>query len=359
MLALNRFLFSSAAGLLLAGVIAAVPKINAEEWYVPSSHPNEIRKGRECMVVADRRIFAVMAFINAAGFDDEAKGKTMHPVRVKVRESVTANLQSHSNKLAVWKENYARLKCSNADYIEYAMLLSADHPFKKVGPDSLYYNQEVLRKLGGVADQVNDFWTAARLDEVWNAVKPDYLAEIQKYDITKMSEDLDFVWQYVRMPRREARIMVSVPNLLDRYYSADSMGCGKYFVSVEGPGSHDYRLNVHEYLHEIVNPAVARWREEYSQRLQPYFDRWMKHPAHRGYETVQMYVQECLVKALEARISVKLRPELRNRKNAQVAQDVKNGYELTGVLHESLADSETDQKAFDDFVKVLFERLPQ
>jgi hypothetical protein len=283
----------------------------------------------------------------------------MHPVRIKVRELIAGNLLTHSNKLVAWKKNYARLKCSNADYIEYAMLLSADYPFKKVGPDNIYYNPEVLRKLSSVVDQVNDFWLTARLDEVWNTVKPDYLAELQKYDVAKMSEDLDFVWKYVRMPRREARIMVNVPNLLDRHYSADSMGCGKYFVSVEGPGSHDYRLNVHEYLHEIVNPAVARWREAYSRRLAPYFDRWMKNPAHRGYETMQMYVQECLVKSLEARVSVKLRPELRGRKQAQVTQDVKNGYELTGVFHETLADFETGQDTFEDFVKVLFERLPQ
>jgi hypothetical protein len=62
---------------------------------------------------------------------------------------------------------------------------------------------------------------------------------------------------------------------------------------------------------------------------------------------------------LEARIAVKLRPELRNRKNAQVAQDVKNGYELTGIFHESLADFESDSKAFEEFVKVLLERLPR
>jgi hypothetical protein len=309
--------------------------------------------------VADRRIFAVMAFINAAGFDEEAKGKAMHPVRVKVRELVAANLQSQSNKLAVWRAEYARIKCSNADYIEYAMLWSADHPFKRVGPADIFYNAEVFQKMSAVLDQVNEFWTVARLEEVWKAVTPDYRAELLKYDIAKMSEDLDFVWKYVRMPRREGRIMVSVPNLLDRHFSASSMGCGKYFVSVEGPGSHDYRLNVHEYLHEIVNPAVARWRTNYSGQLQPYFDRWMKNPAHRGYETQQMYVQECLVKALEARIAVKLRPELRNRKNAQVAQDVKNGYELTGIFHESLADFESDSKAFEEFVKVLLERLPR
>jgi len=330
-----------------------------EEWYVPSLYSDEVRNGRECMIVADRRIFAVMAFINASGFDEEAKGQTMHRVRIEVRNLVEKNLLSHTNEWAVWKKHYADLKCSNADYIDYAMLLSPDYPFRKVGPDDVYYNQDVLRKMSGVVNDVNEFWTAARLDQVWDAAKPGYLAELQKYDIDRMSEDLDFVWKYVRIPRREARTMVSVPNLLDRHFSADSMGCGKYFVSVEGPGSHDYRLNVHEYLHEIVNPAVARWRTEYVTQLYPYYDRWNNLPGKRGYDTPQMYIQECMVKALEARVSIKLRPDLRARKSAQVTQDVKNGFELTGIFYENLAEFETGDSTFDDFVKVLFERLPR
>jgi hypothetical protein len=331
---------------------------HAEEWYVPSLHPDEVLNGRECVIVADRRIFAVMAFINASGFDEEANGQTMHRVRIDVRRLVQTNLLSHTNELAVWKKHYSDLKCSNADYIEYAMLLSPDYPFRKVGPDDLYYNQDVLRKMNGVVNDVNEFWTAAQLDRVWNTVKPDYIAELQKYNIDRTSEDLDFVWEYVRMPRREARIMVTVPNLIDRHFSADSMGCGKYFVSVEGPGSNDYRLNVHEYLHEIVNPATARWRDEYLARLQPYFDRWKNFPGRHGYDTLQMYVQESMVRALEARVSVKLRPELSARKKGQVAHDVKSGFELTGVFYENLAEFETGKGPFDDFVKGLFERLP-
>jgi hypothetical protein len=317
-----------------------------------------MREARECMIVADRRVFAVMAFINAAGFDEEAKNAKMTPTRLRVRELVSINLQTNKTKLTAWREAYLRMKCSNADFIEYAVLLSPDYPFKKVGPDTIYYNADVLRRLGDLAAVVNEFWMAARLEEVWTAVKPDYLAELGKYDIERMARDLDFVWSYVRMPRRESRTMVSVPNLLDRHYSADSVGCGKYFVSIEGPGAHDYGLNVHEYLHEIVNPAVARRREEFQNPLQPYFERWMKNPAHRGYETLQMYVQECLVKALEARVSVALRPQLVDRKKNQVSGDVRNGYELTGVFYKELADFEKALQPFDDYVAVLFSQVP-
>jgi hypothetical protein len=53
---------------------------------VSFNHPDEIVKGQGFMVLADRRLFVVMAFLNAVGMDEEFPGKPMHPVRVGVRE---------------------------------------------------------------------------------------------------------------------------------------------------------------------------------------------------------------------------------------------------------------------------------
>ena len=64
----------------------------SKEWYVPSDHVDGFRAGKDCIVVADRRIFAVMSFINAIGFDDQAQNTPMHPVRMKVREMLRVNL---------------------------------------------------------------------------------------------------------------------------------------------------------------------------------------------------------------------------------------------------------------------------
>ena len=57
------------------------------------------------------------------------------------------------------------------------------------------------------------------------------------------------------MPRREARTVVNVTNLLDRHYSADSSGYGKYFVhrtghsigeDVHGSGANMDNLETHD-----------------------------------------------------------------------------------------------------------------
>ena len=71
---------------------------------VSFNHPDEFIEGDGFMVLADRRIFTLMAFLNAVGFDKESDGQKMHPVRVKVRELVAANLAEHPKKVKKWKE---------------------------------------------------------------------------------------------------------------------------------------------------------------------------------------------------------------------------------------------------------------
>jgi hypothetical protein len=61
---------------------------------------------------------------------------------------------------------------------------------------------------------------AARLEQVWAEVKGDYIAEIKKYHFERMRQDLAFLWQYLRMPRKDTLVLANVPNLLDSHYQA-------------------------------------------------------------------------------------------------------------------------------------------
>src|SRR5262245_57540483 len=150
-----------------------------KEWFILTPRPGEARSGRECEVVADRRIFVVMSFINAAGFDEEGRGATMHPARKHVRERIAENLRPHNNKLETWREFYRQRGLSNADYIEWAVTLNADYPFRKVGPDTVNFHREVAENLRNFPEILNEFWRLARLEEVWESSRPFYLAELQ------------------------------------------------------------------------------------------------------------------------------------------------------------------------------------
>jgi hypothetical protein len=155
-------------------------------------HPDEVVRGGGFMALADRREFAVMAFLNATGFDDEAQGQQMHPVRVKVRQMVAANLAEHPKKVKAWRryrKGLVRKHLGTYAYQDYVLSLSTDYPFRRIRRNDelgYWYTAWLLADLPKV---LNDFWRAAKLDEVWDAVKADYIAEIKRYDFEKMQLD--------------------------------------------------------------------------------------------------------------------------------------------------------------------------
>jgi hypothetical protein len=153
---------------------------------VSFNHPDEIIRGQGFMVLADRRVFVVMAFLNAVGLDEEIPGKPMHPVRVRVRELVTANLASCSEKVESWRRHYETHKLPIYCYQDFALSLSADYPFRRIRPDAELGYAATAGQLRDFPEILNDFWRAARVDEVWQCVQPDYAAELRKYDFTRM-----------------------------------------------------------------------------------------------------------------------------------------------------------------------------
>ena len=194
------------------------------------------------MVLADRREFAVMAFLNAAGFDDEAQGEAMHPVRIRVREMVQKNLAKNSAKVQAWRLYYKKKSLGTHQYQDSALSLTADYPFKRIRPDAELGYRQTARTLSDLADVLNDFWVTADLDDVWSQVRSDYIAEINKYNFEKMRRQLSFVWEYLRMERSDSYTIVSIPNLLDSHYMAIGSRYENYYYSVESPGSYDYGL---------------------------------------------------------------------------------------------------------------------
>ena len=97
---------------------AVVDGIAAQSSQFLSVHPDEFQQVPGFIVLADRRMFAVMAFLNAVGYDSETSGSEMLPLRVKVRQLVAANLRQNPQKLSEWRRTYAR-------YVKARILLPA------------------------------------------------------------------------------------------------------------------------------------------------------------------------------------------------------------------------------------------
>ncbi len=328
---------------------------------VSFDHPDEVIRGEGFMILADRRVFTVMTFLNAVGFDDEYAGRQMHPVRVRVREMVAANLASHPERLASWRRYYAAHKFGTFCYQDFALSLSADYPFRQIRPDSEIGYVAAARTLRDFPNILNDFWGAAKLDDVWQHVRPEYLAELHKYDFARMERQMAFLWQYLRMPRQDTLTLVNVPNLLDTHYHAIGAHYENYYYTVESPGSHSYGLNVHEYLHSIVNPIVQARADTVKAAVSDYYEAGKDKSMSESYREPVCFTFESLVRALDHRIRALASdtPQAaEERVEARMVQLGQQGLTLAPPFYRLLAQYEESDQPFDRFFPTMLEHLP-
>lgn len=324
-------------------------------------HPDEWAIQGGFAALADRRIFTTMAFLNAVGYDEEHPDFQMHPVRVQVRGLVRKKLESNPAKVKNWQEYYQNHRAGTFLYKSYVLALSPDYPFRKVVPDHKLGYPQSAGFFQDFPEILNDFWVTARLDEVWTQVKPAYRQEIQRYDLAKMEREMTFLWAYLRMERRDSQIMVNVPDLLDHYTGAMGAGYGVYYFSVENQGSGGYGLNVHEYLHSVVNPLVEKHYGKYKVKLDAYYAAGKDLPGSKSYQNPVTFVYECMVGALDRRIRVNLEndPKWTDLCEQQVAFDTQEGLLLTQPFYRLLGDYEKSGQPFDEYLPLLMEKLPE
>jgi hypothetical protein len=323
------------------------------------SHEDEIVKQGDFIILADRRVFATMAFMNAAGFDEEMKGKQMHPVRVRVREILKKKAMAHPQQFENFKKYYQKNMMGSFAYLNFCLSLSADYPFRKIRPDSELGYSFTAQRLADFPQVLNEFWEVADLNDVWSQVRPDYIKEIRKYDFAKMQHQLAFLWDYMRMQRKDNFIFVSVPNFLDMYWSSSGGRYENYWYIIEGPESGDNTLDIHEYLHSFINPMVKDAYAPYRSKLDGYLKAgWDKAPTYRETAT---YTWECLVRALDVRISVLMEndPNITELRENQIAEQTRNGLTLTEPFYKLLSQYEQSGKNFEEFLPLMLDRLPE
>jgi hypothetical protein len=344
---------------LITTVLLGGCRTNTRVEPLSFSHQDEIIRNGEFIVLADRRVFATMAFMNASGFDEEIKGKQMHPVRARVREIMKEKAAEHPRHFKKFEKYYHKNMLDSFAYLNFCLSLSADYPFRKIRPDSELGYPFTTKQIADFPEVLNDFWEIMDLNAVWVQVKPDYIREIHKYDFVKMRWQLEFIWDYLRMQRKDNFVFVSVPNFLDRYWSASGGQFENYWYMIEGPETGDNTLSIHEYLHSFINPMVKAAYKPYKLKLDGYLKAgWDKAPTYRATDT---YTFECLVTALDERISVLMEndPNITAGCEARVRKQTENGLTLAGPFYKLLSQYEQSGKNFEEFLPVMLDQLPE
>jgi len=183
---------------------------------------------------------------------------------------------------------------------------------------------------------------------------------LRHYDLVRMTRQMAFLWEYLRMPRHDTLTLVNVPNLLDKHYRAIGARYESYHYTVESPGSHSYGLNMHEYLHSIINPIVEAHSGRVKAAVKEYYEAGKDKPIVEPYREPVGFTWECLVRALDHRLNALLSdtPESHERAEARMAQLHQQGLTLSQPFYRLLTQYEESDQPFDRFFPSMLERLP-
>ncbi|MFC1781739.1 hypothetical protein ACFLZ8_05715 [Planctomycetota bacterium] len=355
-------------GIIFCAVLVtccSLPRAKVVVEPIVFNHPDEIIKGtghtEGNWVIADRRIFAVMAFLNIAGYDEEVTGMEMHPLRHKVRRLIAENLAEKPDKLKICRQYYQERLLGVWQYTNFALSLSSDYPFRRIRPDRELTYAWTSWELSDLPEVLNDFWVTAGLERIWAECRDDYIAEIKRYNVQRMSEQMTYIWGYMKTPRKDTYTVIHIPNPLYRHATADAHTFENYFYSIDGPSSNDGGLNIHEYLHTFINDLVGDNYVLQESKLQKYFEAGKDTSISASYQELSLWTTECLVHALDYRIRVNISAEPAYKKQIEAKVDslTQQGYTVLKSFYELLADFEKNDMPFDKYLPIMLEKLPE
>ena len=300
---------------------------------------------------ANPTLFAVMAAINAAGYDAEVSSPNNSPLRQAIRQELAhANVPS----LAPLKAFYAAHRQDNAtadlsQYISFA--LSVDGPpafaLKHRGAET----PPDVAPLEGLSPLLAAFYKEAHIEDLWKRSQPAFEQALERYHEPAAGALLQ-VNGYLRnetsgMAGRWFQIyidLLAAPNQIQtRSYAND------YYVVITPsaePRIHDVR---HAYLHFLLDPLATR-HEEIIMRKRGLADHAQRAPAlDPSFKSdFLLLTTESLIKAIESRL---------DRKPAEAYEAMLEGYILTACFAEQMQAYEKQEQAmrfyYPDMIKAI------
>ena len=278
---------------------------------------------------ASENLFAVLAAVNAAGYDEGIGLPDNSPVRGQLREYVS---RQNIAVLPDLKKFYRKHMQKNgvqdlSQYISYALSVTGPPNFAwrtrdvDVPPDAM--------ALAEFTPLLIDFYREANLAELWSRAQPEYDKETAKYHATllAMTTAID---GYLRVPAggylgRRFSVFIDLlgapEQIQTRNYGDDA------FVIVtpsEKPRMFDIR---HAYLHFEIDPIMIKYGVELDQK-RSLIDFVQTAPLEPAYKNdFVLLANESLIKAVESRL---------DRNPAEIDQASRQGYVLAPFFAEQL-----------------------
>ena len=289
-------------------------------------------------------LFAVLAALNAVGYDAELESPSNHPVRKQVREYIQ---QKNPPVLAELKQFYATHRTGDANidlsnYISLALVLQGPPNFKTVThlkelpPDAV-----VLEAMSPLLER---FWREADLDTLWKRLEPVHDQLIERFH-GPVTQELLRANAYLRNPTsgylgRRFLVYIDImgaPNQVQtRSYGDD------YFVvstmSAEPPVE-DIR---HAYLFYLLDPLSLKYSKDIDKKKD------LKAFAQAPPALASFYKDDFFLlttASLVKAVTAKLAPSVGGNRLAKVDLAFREGFILTPFFYENLAAYEKQDRS--------------
>jgi tetratricopeptide (TPR) repeat protein len=297
---------------------------------------------------SNQALFAVMAAINVAGYDDQIDAVSTSAFRHTLRTQLaTQNLDSVFQLKRFFRDHRQRTADAElSQYISYAMMIEG-------APDFGYRDPDMQRPLDvssleGLSPLLANFYREAKLDDLWDKAQPYYDQMIEQYHepVTRAVLEAN---AYLRNTTsgylgRHFQIYVDIlgaPNQVQTRSYADD-----YFVVVTPSAEPQIDRIRHGYLHYLMDPLGFKFAEDINKK-KPLGDYAQGAPlladAYKG--DFVLLATESAIKAVESRM---------DRKPVEAEQAMKEGYVLAPALAEQLEAYERQDTAFRLYFPNLF-----
>lgn len=278
---------------------------------------------------ANENLFAVLAAINAAGYNEGIDLPDNNPLRLQLREYLAKqNIPVLADLASFYRKHSQRNALQDlSQYVSYALSVTGPPYFTwrtrdvDVPPDAMALSEFTPLLIA--------FYEQAKIDELWKRAQPIFDKEEEKYhsSLLKMTATVD---GYLRVPTsgylgRKFEVLIDLlgppEEVQTRNYGDDA------FVVVtpsEKPRMFDIR---HAYLHFEIDPLVIKYGVDLDQK-RSLLDLVQTAPLDSNFKSdFVLLANESLIKAVESRL---------DKNAAEIDQATRQGFILTPFFTEQL-----------------------
>ncbi|HEV7522326.1 MAG TPA: DUF4932 domain-containing protein [Candidatus Angelobacter sp.] len=316
-------------------------------WLI-SACSTSFSQATKAQLEVSETFFTLAAALNSCGYDAglDASLPFRATVRAEVRSALTQSGEAKQAGNAVcqfWIDHQLPGKENDVTpYLSLALDLGAAPEFAPTIPEAdLAPDAE---RVLGVISPLKKFYRAANIEALWQKHQSEYQALVnQLHDpVSQLLTQTDL---YLKVPFNNypgQRFVVYMEPLLSPA-QVDSRNFGSNYFMVVSP---DREKHVrfpeirHTYLHFVLDPMALSHGNTLKQ-LEPILEDVRTAPMAQAFKNdISLMVNECLIRAIEARTTIAKSNEA--ARSAYVQRSVEEGFVLTRVFYDQLGDFEKD-----------------